>query len=195
MLDSMWWQATGGSMALIALAEIGDKSQLVCMMLAARHGRARPVLLGAVLAFAVLNTAAVMFGAALTLWIPEFWVLIAMVLLFAVFGVQSLLQVDDEDELEGELKGHGLFVTAFLMILLAEMGDKTQISVAGLAGIYPASAVWLGATVALILTSAIGAFAGKTLLRNLPLIWLHRSAGVLFLAMAAVAVWRLFAIA
>ncbi|PHS79217.1 MAG: hypothetical protein COB59_03025 [Rhodospirillaceae bacterium] len=188
----MWWQAAGGSMALIALAEIGDKSQLVCMVLAARHGRARPVLLGAVLAFVLLNTAAVVFGSTLAAWIPEFWVLVAMAVVFAVFGVQSLLQVEDNDgEVEGELNGHSLFVTAFLMIFLAEMGDKTQISVAGLAGIYPASAVWFGATVALILTSAAGTLAGKTVLRRLPLLWLHRAAGVLFVSMSGLAIWRL----
>lgn len=54
---------------LIALAEFGDKSQLVCMTLAARH-RGLPVVFGAVAAFAILNLLAVLFGAAVAAWLP-----------------------------------------------------------------------------------------------------------------------------
>ncbi|HBA66649.1 MAG TPA: UPF0016 domain-containing protein, partial [Methylococcaceae bacterium] len=59
------------SFILIAAAEIGDKSQLVCMTLAARH-RALPIILGAIAAFALLNTLAVIFGAAIAKWLPEY---------------------------------------------------------------------------------------------------------------------------
>lgn len=191
-MDVLWWQSAGATLALIALAEVGDKSQLVCMVLAARHGRARPVLFGAVAAFSLLNTAAVLFGSAFGIWLPQTWVLAVMAVLFAIFGIQSLLHAEDEqDQVEDEVKGHGLFVGTFLMILLTEMGDKTQIAVAGLAGVYPAAAVWIGATVALFLTSAAGVLAGKTVLRRLPVVWLHRVAGVVFLVLAALAVWRL----
>lgn len=190
----MWWQSAAGSLALIALAEIGDKSQLVCMALAARHGRTWPVLFGATAAFSLLNAAAALFGAALAVWLPQAWVLAAMAALFAVFGIHSLLRAE-EDEEDGEISGHGLFVTAFLMIFLAEMGDKTQIAVAGLAGIYPAGAVWLGATAALILTSAAGILVGKTVLRRLPMVWLHRLSGVFFLALSGLAIWRLLNLA
>lgn len=195
MLETMWWQPAGVSLALIALAEVGDKSQLVCMVLAARHGRARPVLFGAAVAFSFLNAAAVLFGTGLAVWLPQVWVLATMAALFAVFGLHSLLHVEaDEDEEKVEISGHGLFVTAFLMIFLAELGDKTQIAVVGLAGIYPAAAVWLGATVALVLTSTAGVLAGKTVLRLLPVVWLHRLAGLLFLTLSVLAVWRLLEI-
>ena len=192
-MEIICWQPAGVSLALIALAEVGDKSQLVCMVLAARHNRAWPVLLGAAVAFCALNGAAVLFGAALTAWLPQGWVLGAMAALFAAFGLHSLLQAEaDEDEDAAEISGRGLFVTAFLMIFVAELGDKTQIAVVGLAGIYPAVAVWLGATAALVLTSAAGVLAGKKILRRLPLVWLHRLAGLLFLALSALATWRLF---
>ena len=172
--------------------EVGDKTQLVCMVLAARHGRARPVLLGATVAFALLNALAVVFGAALSTWIPQEYVLGAMAALFTGFGLHALFQgAEDEDEETSEISGHGLFLTAFLMIFLAELGDKTQFAVVGLAGLYPAPAVWIGATVALVLTSAAGIWAGKTVLKRLPLVWLQRLAGVLFLGLAALAVWRL----
>ncbi len=193
-MDAGWWQSGGATFALIAFAEIGDKSQLACMMLAAQYGRARPVLIGATAAFGLLNTAAVLFGAALALWLPKPWVLGAMAILFTVFGLRALLYSEDEDDGEGDLetrKGYSLLLATFLMILVAEMGDKTQIAVAGMAGVYPATAVWTGATIALILTSAAGVIAGKTVLRRLPVIWMHRIAGALFLALAGIAVWRL----
>jgi len=191
-MDVVWWQSAGTTLTLIALAEIGDKSQLVCMVLAARHRRTRPILLGALAAFSLLNAAAVLFGAALGAWLPQTWVLAGMALLFAVFGIQSLLHVEpEEDQIENEIRGRGLFAATFLMIFLAEMGDKTQIAVAGLAGIYPVTAVWISATIALFLTSAAGVFAGKTVLSRLPVVWLHRLAGVFFLALAILAALRL----
>ena len=116
-MDVLWWQSAGTTLTLIALAEVGDKSQLVCMVLAARHGRARPVLFGAVAAFSLLNAAAVLFGAALGAWLPQTWVLAAMAVLFAIFGIQYLLHAEDEqDQVEDEVKGHGLFVATFLIV-------------------------------------------------------------------------------
>jgi len=73
------------SFALIAAAEIGDKSQLVCMTLASRH-RAMPVMLGAIAAFAFLNTLAVVFGVAIASWLPETIVAATVAFLFAAFG-------------------------------------------------------------------------------------------------------------
>jgi len=174
---------------LILLAEIGDKSQLVCMTLAARHPHP-PVLLGAVAAFLVLNTLAVVFGAGLAQWIPERLLTGAVALLFGVFGIKSLLVREEEEDPDGEVveqPHHGIFVTTFLMLFLAEMGDKTQLAVAGLAVTMPPLAVWLGATLALILTSALGIWLGVTLLRRIPIHRLHQISGVFFLALAAFA--------
>jgi putative Ca2+/H+ antiporter (TMEM165/GDT1 family) len=178
---------------LIFLAEIGDKSQLVCMTLAARH-RHFPVLLGAIAAFIILNTLAVVFGAGLAQWVPEKVLAGAVALLFGAFGIKSLLTKEEKEE-EGEVEekpGHGIFVTTFLMILLAEMGDKTQIAIAGLASTLPAVAVWLGATLALFATSALGVWLGVTLLRRIPIHRLHQISGVFFLVLAAFAAARLF---
>ncbi|MBP6581947.1 MAG: TMEM165/GDT1 family protein [Chromatiaceae bacterium] len=178
---------------LIFLAEIGDKSQLVCMTLAARH-RHLPVLLGAIAAFLILNTLAVVFGAGLAQWIPERILAGAVALLFGAFGIKSLLtqeEVGEDGEIE-EKPGHGIFATTFLMLLLAEMGDKTQIAIAGLASTLPALAVWIGATLALITTSALGVWLGVTLLRRIPIHRLHQVSGVFFLVLAAFAATRVF---
>jgi len=178
---------------LIFLAEIGDKSQLVCMTLAARH-RHLPVLLGAIAAFLILNTLAVVFGAGLAEWIPERILAGAVAILFGAFGIKSLLtqeEVGEDGEVE-EKPGHGIFATTFLMLLLAEMGDKTQLAIAGLASTLPALAVWIGATLALITTSALGIWLGATLLRRIPIHRLHQMSGLFFLVLAAFAATRVF---
>ncbi|MCK9608562.1 MAG: TMEM165/GDT1 family protein [Methylomonas sp.] len=181
------------SFALIAAAEIGDKSQLVCMTLASRH-RAVPVIWGAVAAFAVLNTLAVVFGVAIASWLPDYLVAAAVALLFAGFGAHALLNHAD-DEGDGEVvekTGHGIFFTTFLLITVAEFGDKTQLAVVALSSTTVPVAVWLGATLALAFTSGLGVWAGRTVLQRMPLNFLHKISGMIFILLAAVAAYQAY---
>ncbi|MBF0163742.1 MAG: TMEM165/GDT1 family protein [Magnetococcales bacterium] len=179
------------SFGLIFLAELGDKTQLVCMTLAARH-RPKPVLFGAIAAFIVLNVLAVVFGAGLAKIVPERILAGLVGALFAIFGILSLRAKSDEgtDEEVAEKSGHGIFVTTFLMIFLAEMGDKTQLSVAGLASTLPLVPVWIGSTLALSASSLMGVVAGRTLLTRIPMHRLHQISGAFFLILAAVAFYE-----
>jgi putative Ca2+/H+ antiporter (TMEM165/GDT1 family) len=189
-----WLSSASATFLLIALAEFGDKSQLVCMTLAARH-RGLPVVLGAVAAFAFLNLLAVLFGAAIAAWLPEWVVTAAVAVLFAVFGISALRFKEEEDDAEiAEKPGHGIFATTFLMIFLAEFGDKTQIAIAGMGSTANATATWVGATLALACTSILGVVAGRRWLNRLPLHWIHRISGVFFLLLALLAVLRLLGI-
>ena len=190
-----WLSLTGTSFLLIALAEFGDKSQLVCMTLASRH-RGLPVALGAIAAFAVLNLLAVMFGAAVSAWLPAWVVTLAVGLLFAVFGIAALrFNEEEDDEKIIEQAGKSIFATTFLMIFLAEFGDKTQIAVAGLGSTGTGVPVLLGSTLALSTTSLLGIYAGQRFVGRLPLKWIHRVSGVLFLILAMLALSRLIAAA
>jgi putative Ca2+/H+ antiporter (TMEM165/GDT1 family) len=187
-----WIASATTTYLLVALAEFGDKSQLVCMTLAARH-RGLPVVIGAIAAFAILNLLAVLFGAAVAAWLPEWLVITAVAVLFALFGISALRYKEEEDDDEVEEKpGHGIVATTFLLIFVAEFGDKTQLAVAGLGSTGEPSAVWAGATLALATTSVLGVFAGRKLLTRLPLVWIHRISGVFFLLLAIFAVTRLF---
>ncbi|MEQ1531141.1 MAG: TMEM165/GDT1 family protein [Methylococcales bacterium] len=182
------------SYALIAAAEIGDKSQLVCMTLASRH-RAMPVIFGAIAAFAFLNTLAVVFGAAIASWLPDYLVAATVALLFAAFGIHAL-RVTDDDDADEEIKeksGHSIFFTTFLLITVAEFGDKTQLAVVALSSTAAPLAVWLGSTAALATTSALGVWAGRTILQKVPLALLHRISGVFFLILSILAGYRAYA--
>jgi len=180
------------SFSLVALAEIGDKSQLVCMTLAARH-RHWPVILGATLAFCVLNTLAVLFGAGISVWLPDQVVAAMVAILFAAFGIHALRNNDNElPQGELEMPGYNIFFTTLLLIFVAEFGDKTQIAIAGLASNMEPVSVWLGATAALVVVSALGVWAGRTVLQRLPLMWLHKFSGGLFLLFAVLAARQIF---
>lgn len=182
------------SFALISAAELGDKSQLVCMTLASRH-RAAPVIWGAIAAFALLNTLAVVFGAAIANWLPDYLVAGIVALLFAGFGLHALLQHEDQADDQSELaasSGHGIFVTTFLLITLAEFGDKTQLAVVAFSSTALPLAVWFGATLALAFTSGLGVWAGRTVLQRMPLLWLHRFSGMIFLLLAALAAYQAY---
>ncbi|MCF6205006.1 MAG: TMEM165/GDT1 family protein [Methylococcaceae bacterium] len=182
------------SFFLIFAAEIGDKSQLVCMTLAARH-RLLPVLLGAITSFAFLNGLAVIFGAAIANWFSDYVVSISVAVLFAIFGFHSLFSTEEEEGGEMvEKSGHHLFFTTFLLITFAEFGDKTQLAVVALSSTGQSVAVWIGATSALILTSTLGVVAGTTLLKKVPLALLHKISGFIFLILAMFAAYRAYSI-
>ncbi len=180
------------SFMLIIAAEMGDKSQLVCMTLAARY-RPIPVALGAVFAFAILNTLAVLFGFQLSHWLPPYLISSVVALLFFGFGVHSLrVNDDDDDETPTIKRSHNIFFTTFLLIIVAEFGDKTQLAVVALSSTLSPLAIWLGATAALACTSILGCLAGRAILQKISLNWLHKISGAFFLVIAAFAAYQAF---
>lgn len=174
----------GSAALLIGAAEFGDKSQLMCMSLSARY-RPWPVLWGAVFAFCLLNGVGVAFGAVVTGWIPQQWLAVSVGVLFLLFGIQNWrapAEHDDDAKARVSKPRFGAFMTTLLMVTAAELGDKTQLSVAGLAVSMPWLAVWLGATTALFFTTAVGVWAGHTWLSRLPMRRVHQVSGLMFVA-------------
>ncbi len=175
---------------IIFLAELGDKTQLTALALAARYPW-KKVFLGLALAFALLNLAAVFIGKLLFTFVPLFWIKLASGGLFIFFGLAALWAEGDAGPEEGTpARGAGMrgpFLTAFLLILLAELGDKTQLVTASLAARHDAPfAVFSGATLALWSVSLLGMFFGRQLTRLIPPPYIRKGAGWLFLAFGAV---------
>ena len=168
--------ALASSFSLVFFAEMGDKSQLVCMTLAARY-RGGPVLLGAIAAFSILNLIAVVFGTAAAHWLPETVVILVVGILFLLFGMHALMHTVEDNQALPQNKGsHNLFFSTLLLITLAEFGDKTQIAVAGLGSTLDPFAVWL---------------AGRTIMQYISISLLHKISGGLFILFALQAFLRL----
>lgn len=177
--------------ALVFLAEFGDKSQLIAMTLAARH-RASTVVLGAVAAFALLNLIAVLVGGALAQWLPQWLIALVVGVLFLWFGWQAITATEEDEDAPDVKVGARLLVSVFLLIFMAELGDKTQLAVAAMGGINPPVPTWGGATMALLLTTVLGVVFGAVVLKRLPMHWVHRGSGVLFILFSAVAFYSAF---
>src|SRR5512137_1654577 len=183
---------------MIFLAELGDKTQLTAMALALRYPWKR-IFVGIAAAFVVLNLAAVVVGKVLFLLLPVFWVTLVSGLLFLYFGYSTLRQACDSDSDEGQPPTAASAIrTAFVMIFMAELGDKTQLVTASQAAQHSASMtgmsmVFLASTLALWSVSLLGIFAGKQLVKIIPLCWIHRAAGGMFLVFGIATLWRLMA--
>ena len=182
---------------LIFLAELGDKTQLTAMALSLRYPWQR-IFVGIAAAFVVLNLAAVVVGKVLFLLLPIFWVTLVSALLFLYFGYSTLRHAcgsDDDDDAPPPTAATAAR-TAFIMIFMAELGDKTQLVTASQAARHSDSLTGMGtvfaaSTLALWLVSLLGIFAGKQLVRFIPLCWIHRAAGFMFLVFGVIALWKL----
>ena len=167
---------------LIALAEMGDKTQLIVIALSTRYSRIH-VFAGLMAAFIVLTALAVGVGEVVVAFISPEVIGIAAGLLFILFGVITIL-IDDSDD-NGNVKNPGArsaFMTAFSLIALAELGDKTELAVIALSAQYHAPImVFLGAVLGLGLVSALGVAIGGKLQTMVSMKKLRIGSGVLFL--------------
>jgi len=190
-VDSAVFFSTFG---IIFLAELGDKTQLTAMALATRHPW-KKIFIGIAAAFALLNVGAVLVGKVLFALLPLFWIKVVSGGLFLFFGLSTLRASGfDEDEEAAEeqgLRARGPVVTSFFMILLAELGDKTQLVTTSLAAQHASLlSVFVGSTLALWAVSLIGIFVGKQLTRFIPMAYIHKAAGVLFLVFGAIILYQ-----
>ncbi|MDG3085643.1 TMEM165/GDT1 family protein [Vibrio hannami] len=173
------------SFGMIFLAEIGDKSQIVCMTLAARH-KAKPVIFGSIAAFGLLNLLAVTLGTGLAHIIPHHWLVYLSAALFLAFGLSSIFSSDGEDEGENTTtrSSKSVFFSTFTLIFLAELADKTQLAVVTLSTTHSAIQIWLTATLALSATSVLGVLLGRKLLARINPSAMHKMSGFIFILFA-----------
>lgn len=168
------------STGIVALAEIGDKTQLLAFILAAKFKKPIPIILG-ILVATVANHA---FAGALGSWITTFlgpetlrWVLGISFLAMAVWT----LIPDKFDESEAKLTKAGVFVTTLVAFFLAEMGDKTQIATVALAAQYQAFfSVVAGTTLGMMLANVPAVLVGDRLAHKMPIRLVHGIAAAIF---------------
>lgn len=172
---------------IVALAEIGDKTQLLALLLAARFRKPWPIVWGILLATLANHFAA----GALGNWVADFfspatlsWVLAAS---FVAVALWTLVP-DKLDDDSSCLKRYGPFLTTLIAFFIAEMGDKTQVATVMLAAQYPHFIlVVLGTTLGMLIANVPVVLAGNFAAERLPLTLIRRLAAAAFIALAGYA--------
>jgi putative Ca2+/H+ antiporter (TMEM165/GDT1 family) len=173
------------STGVVALAEIGDKTQLLSLMLAARYPKhAWPIVWGILLATLANHALAAYVGH----WVagllsPDLlrWILgIGFLALGAWLLIPDKL---DEDQAAKPAKGAWtIFVLTTSLFFIAEMGDKTQIATIALGAKYDSVlSVTLGTTLGMMLANAPAVWLGQQFTKRLPIVWVHRIAAMIFI--------------
>jgi len=178
------------SAGVVALAEMGDKTQLLSLMLAVRYPKqAWPIISGILIATLVNHAGAAFLGQILASFIhPEIlhWILGAS---FIVIGAWLLVPDQLEDENQSK-KVHGalaVFLLTMTLFFLAEMGDKTQIATIALGARYnDVLSVTAGTTLGMMLANAPAVWIGQKFTQRVPLKWVHAIAAVVFIAIGLI---------
>jgi len=173
----------------VALAEIGDKTQLTLLCLAAKTKRHFSIFLGAMIAFIIVDGIAILAGGFISNLIPVSIIKTISAILFIGFGLSFLLQ-KLEDHTSCTLKQP--FVSAFSMILFSEMGDKTQIASAVFASNYNALYVFFGVVIGLSIVSIITIQLGQRVLSKINSKLLHKISGIIFIALGIISILSIF---
>lgn len=169
------------STGVVALAEIGDKTQLLAFILAARFKKPLPIVFGILLATIVNHGLAGALGAWITSTIsPDIlrWVL---GLSFIGMAIWTLIPDKIEEEEAQIAKRFGVFGATLITFFLAEMGDKTQIATVAMAAHYTAPImVVIGTTLGMLIADVPAVFAGDKLANRIPMRLVHSIAAGVF---------------
>jgi len=154
----------------IAIAELGDKTQLSVLLLSSKTTKHLQIFFGVLLAFLIVDGVAIAAGSWITMFIPIYYLKIVSGLVFILFGILILMNKDDEEEKTKSYQNP--FITSFFLILLTEWGDKTQIA-----------AVLIGSMIALSILSVIAIFFGKLISERISKATINRVAAAVFILM------------
>lgn len=176
--------------AIVALAEIGDKTQLLALILAARFRKPWPIIAGIIAATLANHAAAGAVGA----WFSTFfsaatlhWILAAS---FAATALWTLIPDKMDDDEASTARRFGPFLTTLIAFFIAEIGDKTQVATVMLAAQYPhLIMVIIGTTLGMLIANVPVVLAGNFAAEKLPLTLIRRLASAAFFVLAGVAVY------
>ncbi|PIF35464.1 putative Ca2+/H+ antiporter (TMEM165/GDT1 family) [Delftia sp. 60] len=178
------------STSVVALAEMGDKTQLLSLVLAARFRKPWPIVAGIFVATLVNHALAGAVGAWITSYLGENAMRWILGLSFIAMAIWMLIPDKlDEDEVSGHSRW-GVFGTTLVAFFLAEMGDKTQIATVMLAAKYNAY-LWVvaGTTLGMMLANAPVVWLGDKLVKRVPIRLVHVISAVIFLVLGVLALF------
>ncbi|MCJ2183337.1 TMEM165/GDT1 family protein [Novosphingobium sp. 1949] len=177
------------STSVVALAEIGDKTQLLAIVLATRFKKPWPVVAGIFAATLANHFLAALVGEQAAAFLQGEWFRYLVAASFIAMGFWTLIPDKFEEDDEPKPGRFGPFLTTLIAFFLVEMGDKTQIATVALGARFQAVVpVMLGTTLGMMLANGPVVFAGNALIRRIPMRAVHITAALLFLA---IGVWLL----
>ncbi len=190
----MDFSALALSTGVVALAEMGDKTQLLSLMLAARYPKQALAIIAGILIATIANHACAAF---LGHWLTSFvgpdtlkWIL---GLSFLGIGLWLLVpdHIDDAAGSKVADRAFQVFVLTVGLFFLAEMGDKTQIATIALGAKYPdVLAVTIGTTLGMMLANAPAVWIGQKFTKRVPIKWVHAVAAITFIGIGvATLIW------
>lgn len=180
------------SAGLVALAEIGDKTQILSILLAARYRKPLPILAGILIATIANHLAAATFGALLGGLLNGPWMKWILGAAFIVFAAWTLVPDKISEEDQPREVGHGsVFLTTLVSFFLAEIGDKTQIVTAALGARFH-QVLWVagGTTIGMMIANVPAVYVGEMAATRIPVKPLRYVAAAALLAQG---LWTLVA--
>jgi putative Ca2+/H+ antiporter (TMEM165/GDT1 family) len=179
------------STGLVALAEIGDKTQLLALLLAARFRKPVPILLGILGATIANHLLAAGVGAAAGALLQGPWMRWVLGLAFLAFAGWALIPDEFEEDERPKERAGSVFLTTLIAFFFVEMGDKTQVATVALAArFHEVLAVAAGTTLGMMIANAPVVFVGEAAAGRLPLRLIRLLAAASF---AAIGLWILVA--
>jgi putative Ca2+/H+ antiporter (TMEM165/GDT1 family) len=175
------WEAFFVSIGVVALGEIGDKTQLLALLLAARFRKPLPIILGILVATLANHAGASALGSWITRVLDPLWLRWGLGASFLAVAAWMLIP-DTVESVKGDGPGRfGVFGITVVAFFLAEMGDKTQIATVMLAAKY--HSLWVvtaGTTLGMMIANVPAVLLGERVTRWLPVKWVHRIAAAVF---------------
>ncbi len=171
------------STALVALAEMGDKTQLLAMLLATRFRKPLPIILGILIATIANHFLAALLGHSIAGVLTQDWFRYAVALSFIAMAAWTLVpdKIDEDAPLRAPSKA-GVFLTTLVAFFLVEMGDKTQVATIALGARFDnLIAVTTGTTLGMMIANVPAVLFGEALARKVPMRALQVGAALLFL--------------
>jgi putative Ca2+/H+ antiporter (TMEM165/GDT1 family) len=169
------------STGVVALAEIGDKTQLLAFILAARFKKPLPIIAGILIATLVNHGLAGALGAWITTTVSPEVLRWALGLSFIGMAIWTMIPDEIEEEETKVARRLGVFGATLITFFLAEMGDKTQIATVAMAVHYGAPLmVVIGTTLGMLIADVPAVFAGEKLAAKIPMKLVHSIAAAIF---------------
>jgi Ca2+/H+ antiporter, TMEM165/GDT1 family len=170
---------------VVALAEIGDKTQLLALVLAAKYRKPVPIILGILVATLVNHALAGAAGAWISAWVGPDAMRWILGLSFIAMAAWTLVPDKyDDDQEQAAAPRFGVFGTTLVAFFLLEMGDKTQIATVALAARYDSLiGVVAGTTLGMMLANVPAVLLGEVAAKKLPMHIVHRIAAAIFLVL------------